>query len=70
MPSEAETVTFSPKEITTMSYNKENRMLTSKAGAAITTYSYGTNQMKATEQSGATTTTLIWDGSEYLQGRS
>ncbi len=56
-------------EITTMPYDKENRLPTSKASAAITTYSYGTNEMKATEQSGSTTTTLIWDGSEYLQGR-
>ncbi len=64
-----QTVVSSPAEITTMAYDKENRMLTSKAGAAITTYSYGTNEMKAIEQSGSTTTDLIWDGSEYLGGK-
>lgn len=63
-------VVSSPTDLTTMSYDKENRMLTSTTGAARTTYSYGTNGMKASEQSGSSTTTLLWDGSEYLQGRS
>jgi len=35
----------------------------------MTTYLYDGDGMKKVEISGGTRTTLVWDGSDYLQGR-
>lgn len=69
-PNGNQTVVSSPNIVTTMGYDKENRMLSSVTEATFTTYTYGTNSMKFTEQLGMSITTLIWDGTDYLQGRS
>lgn len=36
----------------------------------ITSYLYYTDNMKAVENVSGALTTVIWDGSDYLQGRS
>ena len=45
-------------------------MTVHKSGATLNTFTYQADSMKRAEKLGATTTTLIWDGSDYLQGRS
>jgi hypothetical protein len=40
-----------------------------ESGAAVASYLYYTDNMKAVENIGGALTTLIWDGSDYLQGR-
>jgi hypothetical protein len=36
----------------------------------VVTYTYSCDGLKRSEVSSGGTTTLVWDGSEYLQGRS
>ena len=54
----------------TMSYDNENRLAVHKDGATVVSYTYGADGLKRTEVTGGGTTTLVWDGSDYLQGRS
>ena len=57
--------------ITTMSYEKENRLsVHQSASASVATYQYGLDGLKAIENVDGAITTLVWDGSDYLQGRS
>ncbi len=53
----------------TMTHDNMNRLVQYWDGSTLTRYTYDGDGLKRTEQSGSTTTTLIWDGSEYLQGR-
>ena len=52
-----------------MDYDKNNRMVIHKLGAAVSTNTYDGDGFKRTENDG-TVTTLIWDGMNYLQGRT
>jgi YD repeat-containing protein len=54
----------------TMSYDKENRLAVHKDGGTVVSYTYGADGLKRTEVTGSGTTTLVWDGSDYLQGRA
>jgi YD repeat-containing protein len=54
----------------TMSYDRENRLVTHRDGATVVSYTYGADGLKRTEVTGSGTTTLVWDGSDYLQGRT
>ena len=53
-----------------MSYDKENRLSVHKDGASVATYAYDGAGPKRLELVDGAATTLIWDGSDYLQGRS
>ena len=44
--------------------------MTPKDGSNVVTYTYVADGLKRTEVTGNGTTTLVWDGSDYLQGRS
>ena len=39
-------------------------------GNVLTTYTYSSDDLKRCEQVGSSITTLVWDGRDYLQGRS
>jgi YD repeat-containing protein len=52
-----------------MSYDNENRLREHRNGSTITTFAYQYDGMKRTESTGASRTTIVWDGSDYLQGR-
>ena len=54
----------------TMVYDQENRMTVHQDGATLNTFTYEPNGMKHTEKLAAVTTTLVWNGSDYLQGRN
>ncbi|MEX2242208.1 MAG: hypothetical protein WD716_00015 [Fimbriimonadaceae bacterium] len=54
----------------TMAYDKENRMNRHQQGATVVTYTYASDGLKRSEVTSGGTTTLVWDGSDYLQGRS
>jgi RHS repeat-associated protein len=56
--------------LTTMTYDNENRLKVHVNGAVLTTYAYQYDGMKRTESVGSSLTTIIWDGSDYLQGRA
>ena len=53
-----------------MSYDQANRLILHVDGSTFTTYTYQPNGMKRSEVSGAAITTIVWDGSDYLQGRN
>ena len=55
----------------TLSYDKENRETVNSVGGTVVSYTYFGDGLKRSEISGEkpNITTLIWDGSEYLQGR-
>ncbi|MBL8067374.1 MAG: hypothetical protein JNM28_02910 [Armatimonadetes bacterium] len=53
----------------TMSYDKENRLDLDLDSGARTTYTYSGDGLKRSEATGSGRTTIVWDGSEYLQGR-
>ncbi len=53
-----------------MQYDEENRMIVHVDGLARTTYAYDGDGLKRSETTGSGRTTLIWDGADYLQGRS
>ncbi len=55
--------------LTTMGYDKENRMSLHQNGSTITTSLYSADNMKRKNVNGVVTT-LIWDGSNYLGGKS
>ena len=54
----------------TMSYDKENRLAVHQSGASVATYTYAGDGLKRLELVDGAATTLVWDGSDYLQGRS
>jgi hypothetical protein len=54
----------------TMGYDKENRLRNNLENGTSTTYTYSGNGLKRSEVTSGGTMTLVWDGGEYLQGRS
>ncbi|MDI9640029.1 hypothetical protein QM565_30435 [Geitlerinema splendidum] len=54
-----------------MSYDYENRVKVHHdvTSGEKTTYTYSADGLKRSERSGSNITTLVWDGSDYLQGR-
>ena len=58
-----------PNVITSMAYDKENRLSEHRQNAAINTYLYDGDDLKRVEISGPNRVTIVWDGSDYLQGR-
>jgi YD repeat-containing protein len=54
----------------TMSYDKENRLTVHQSGSSVATYAYDGFGLKRVEYVDGALTTLIWDGTDYLQGRS
>jgi len=56
--------------VTTMAYEKENRLSRHESGGVISTYQYDGDGKKRVELVSGARTTLIWDGEDYLQGRS
>jgi len=54
----------------TMIYDKENRLATHLASGVSVSYTYSGDGLKRTEWNAGTPTTLVWDGQDYLQGRS
>jgi YD repeat-containing protein len=57
-------------DLVTLSYDKENRMARHQDGATVVTYTYAADGLKRSEVAAGGTTTLVWDGTDYLQGRS
>ena len=55
-----------PDVLTTMTYDKENRMTEHIRGSVINTSVYDGTGHKRVEESGSARTTLIWDGDMYL----
>ena len=53
-----------------MSYDKENRLSNHLQGGTSTTYTYSGDGLKRVENVAGSVTTLVWDGSDYLQGRA
>jgi hypothetical protein len=53
-----------------MQYDYENRLSFYLDSSNAATYLYYTNNMKAIELLNGARTSLIWDGTNYLQGRS
>ena len=66
------TVEQAGSAFTTFSYDAENRLTLEVTGAARTTYSYqGSDGLRRSKQEeGKALLTFVWDGSDYLQGRS
>ena len=56
--------------VITMSYDKENRESVHQDGSSVATYLYDGDGLKRVEYVDGARTTLIWDGPDYLQGRS
>jgi YD repeat-containing protein len=56
--------------LATMQYDYENRLSFYLDSSNAATYLYYTNNMKAIELLNGARTSLIWDGTDYLQGRS
>ena len=54
---------------TTMSYDKENRLVTYLASGTSVSYTYSGDGLKRGEWKSGTPTTLVWDGQDYLEGR-
>ena len=59
-----------PTGATTLTYDKENRLSRHENGGTVSTYSYDGDGLKRAEIVAGAVTTLVWDGSDYLQGRS
>jgi len=55
---------------TTMLYDKENRLIWHKTGAAVNTMTYDGDGLKRNEIAGSGRTTLVWDATDYLQART
>lgn len=56
--------------LTTLAYDKENRLSTqAQPDGTSATYGYQPDNMKRIELVSGTLTTLVWDGSNYLEGR-
>ncbi len=55
--------------LTSMAYDKENRLAVHMSGATITSFAFGGDGLMRLDMAGAAITNLVWDGSEYLQGR-
>ena len=53
-----------------MAYDKEERLKQHEYGTTVTNCLYYNDNMKAVENVAGVLTTLIWDGTNYLQGRS
>ena len=53
-----------------MTNHKENRLSKHENGGTVTTYTYAGDGLKRSEVVAGAVTTLVWDGSDYLQGRS
>ena len=53
-----------------MSYDKENRLKVHQSGSSTATYTCDGDGMKRLEPVDGVRTTLVWDGTDYLQGRS
>lgn len=61
----------------TMVYDKENLEIASRQGESVVSYTYSGDGLKRSEivpdlssdPPSLSITTLVWDGSEYLQGR-
>jgi YD repeat-containing protein len=60
--------------LVTMSYDIENRLVlhvqSGMSSASAATYSYSGDGLKRLELVAGSPTTLVWDGANYLQGRS
>ncbi|MBS1715203.1 MAG: hypothetical protein JST30_12790 [Armatimonadetes bacterium] len=56
--------------VTTMSYDKENRMTLYRSGSTRTTMAYDGDGLKRSVQTSGTLTTLVWDGLTILQERT
>jgi len=56
--------------LTTMTYEKENRLVTYLASGTSVSYTYSGDSLKRSEWNAGTPTTLVWDGQDYLEGRS
>ena len=52
-----------------MSYDKENRLVTYLASGVSVTYNYSGDGLKRSEWNAGTPTRLVWDGQDYLQER-
>ena len=60
-----------PSGVTSMAYDIENRLVRHEASGTISTYTYqGSDGLKRSELVSGARTTIVWDGDEYLQGRS
>lgn len=53
----------------TMAYDKENRLSEHRQGSVVATFLYDGDGLKRVEWVGSSRTTLVWDGTDYLQGR-
>ena len=51
-------------------YDNMNRLNYQVAGSARYTYTYDADGLKRYEDAASGRTTVIWDGTNYLQGRS
>jgi YD repeat-containing protein len=59
-----------PTGLTTMSFDKENRLAQQQQpDGTMATYTYQPDNMRRLELVSGTPTTLVWDGSNYLEGR-
>lgn len=52
-----------------MAYDKENRLVNEMRNGTVATYTYSGDGLKRSSIVDGAVTTLVWDGSEYLQGR-
>jgi len=53
-----------------MAYDFENRLVSYLAPGESVTYTYSADGLKRLELVNGVATTLVWDGTNYLQGRS
>jgi len=56
--------------LTSMSYDKENRLNLYLASGSSVSYTYSGDMLKRCEWVSGTPTTLVWDGQDYIEGRS
>ncbi len=54
----------------TMGYENVNRLNFQIAGSVRFTYTYDASGLKRYEDAPSGRTTIIWDGTDYLQGRN
>ena len=52
--------------LTSMGWDKENRLVLHQQGGSIATYGYSGDNLKRTELVDGSLTTLVWDGSDHL----
>ena len=56
--------------VATLSYHKENRLSVYVNRKTEATFTYSGDGLKSHELMNGASTTIIWDGTDYLQGRS